>query len=130
MASPERVEHFRETVILLSRFAACTPHSADVERCVSSNNLLKTNLRSNLSLLTENKYLFIYFNLPPLEKWSPKKAVIKWDVSKDRRKTDTTTSKLSVHRQPHFKGVFEIESVDDDEDEDAEDGDILTKFQF
>lgn len=33
IASPERVNYFRETAIVMARILACTPHSADVERC-------------------------------------------------------------------------------------------------
>lgn len=30
LASPERIEHFREMATILARIIACTPHSADV----------------------------------------------------------------------------------------------------
>lgn len=61
--------------IILSRITACTPQSADVERLIKTNNLLKTAFRANLNLTTENKYMFVYFNMPPLEKWDPKKQL-------------------------------------------------------
>lgn len=60
LASPEQIVHFREIAMVLARTVASTPHSADVERCISANNLLKTNIRSNLALATENKYLYLY----------------------------------------------------------------------
>lgn len=38
---------YEDIVTVIARIAACTPHSADVERCISANNLLKTWLRNN-----------------------------------------------------------------------------------
>lgn len=73
LTTPERILHYREIATIAARILACTPSSADVERCVSSNKKLKTNLRSSLSLPTENKYLFIYFNMPTLESWNPRR---------------------------------------------------------
>lgn len=70
----ESREKFREIIIVLSRIAACTPHSADVERCISSNNRLKTKLPSSLKVETENKYLFIHYNMPDLQDWKPSAA--------------------------------------------------------
>lgn len=88
---------------------AATPHSADIERSVSANNLLKTALRNKLDITTENKYLFVHFNMPPLSKWSPDKAVINWINKKDRR-----THNLIIENednksknQEYFKGIFE-----------------------
>lgn len=45
LAAADKIDHFREMVILFARILACTPSSADVERCISANNILKTNLR-------------------------------------------------------------------------------------
>lgn len=59
--------NYNEILTLLSRIHVLTPHSADVERCISANNLIKTPLRNRLSVETENKYLHIYFNMPVLE---------------------------------------------------------------
>lgn len=68
LKSKSGIEHYNELVTVLCRINACTPHSADVERCISANNLLKTSLRSSLTLKTECNYLQIRFNLPPLDK--------------------------------------------------------------
>lgn len=56
---------------IFCRIAVCSPQTADVERTIKSNNLLKTAFRSSLSVDTENKYLFIYYKMPPLENWNP-----------------------------------------------------------
>ena len=71
----------------LSRILAAKPHSADVERCISANNLLKTSLRSALKLSTESMYLFIYSNLPPTAEWNLRPAVLSWLMKKERRHT-------------------------------------------
>lgn len=42
-------ETYKELITVLARIAACTPYSADVERCISANNLLKTKQRSSIS---------------------------------------------------------------------------------
>lgn len=111
-------------ITLLARIAAATPHSADVERSISANNLLKTNLRSSLELETENKYLFIHFNLPPLIDWNPRKCVIHWINKKVRREhvLSIGNKKRKTTRQRYFAGIFDqndgqsTESFDSDYD--------------
>lgn len=99
---------FETVLIAYARVAAATPHSADVERSISSNNLIKTNLRSSLDLQTENRYLFIHFNLPSLVNWNPRKAVIHWINKKNRREHNVTIDnhKRKATQQRHFKGIF------------------------
>lgn len=77
----------KEVATDMARIVACTPHSADVERCISANNLVKTSLRNSISLETEQKYLFIYFNMPPLQNYDPRRAVTTW--LNDKKKEDT-----------------------------------------
>lgn len=120
LAAPERIVHFREITTILARILACTPHSADVERCISANNLLKTSLRSNLAISTENKYLYIYFNMPVLENWNPRAAITKWMSTSRRSQSRTIESNISK-KQPFFKGVFD--KCDSDE-ESVSDSDI------
>lgn len=100
---------FETVLIAYARVAAATPHSADVERSISSNNLMKTNLRSSLDLRTENRYLFIHFNLPALVNWNPRKAVIHWINKKNRREHNITIDnrKRKAIQQRLFKGIFE-----------------------
>lgn len=98
-------ESYSELIVVLSRIAACTPHSADVERCISNNSALKTKLRSKISVETENRYMHIHDNMPDLCEWNPT-AAVKWFMAdKSRRQRDATTSEVSK-RQYHFKGVF------------------------
>lgn len=67
LAKKDENSSYNIVTTALARIVAATPHSADVERSNSSNNLMKTSLRSSLNINTDNKYLFIYFNLAPLE---------------------------------------------------------------
>lgn len=117
-------DSFGTVLTALARVAAATPHSADVERTISANNLLKTNIRSSLELKTENKYLFIHFNLPPLIEWNPRKSVIHWLNKKIRREHALSigNSKRKSTQQRFFAGIFskidslEIESFDSDDE--------------
>lgn len=103
----ESRKNYKELAIVLARIAACTPHSADVERCISSNNILKTKLRSSLSIETENMYVFIHYNMSDLAQWNPAAAANFFAAEKMRRGRSVTTSSGSKSReQAYFKGVF------------------------
>lgn len=118
-----------ETVLTaFARVAAATPHSADVERTISANNRLKNKLRASLDLKTENKYLYIHFNLPPLIEWNPRKSVIYWLNKKIRRDHALSigNNKRKTTQQRFFAGIFskidslESESFDSDYGSDEE----------
>lgn len=128
----ESRKSFRELITVLARIAACTPHSADVERCISSNNRLKTKLRSSITVETENKYLFIHFNMPALNDWNPTTAASLFIEEKTRRKRDTSTKKGGKPRdQPYFNGVFSGSTVSvDSEDKSPDDVSSKTFFNF
>jgi hypothetical protein len=111
-------QEYPYVLIALARILAAKPHSADVERCISANNLLKTSLRSSLDLCTESRYLFIHNNLPPVADWNARPAVLRWLSEKKRRVTIPTKAK----EQSYFRHVFpqattEAGSDKDDEDE-------------
>lgn len=125
--SPSLKDNFNEIFIVLSRILICTPHSADVERSISANNILKTPLRSNLHILTENYYLFVNFNMPPAELWNPRKAITVWINSKNRRKHDLVP-KGKAQKQRYYKGVFR--DVDDKKSEDDAELCALRKIKF
>lgn len=97
---------YKDIVIAMSRIHVLTPHSADVERCISANNLIKTPLRNAISIETENKYLYIYFNMPTLENWDPRPAIRMWMNDKSRKDRSDIIKGKSTHA-PYFKGVFE-----------------------
>lgn len=97
--------NFKEVSIVLARIAACTPNSADVERSISKDNLLKTKLRSSMNISTENVYMFINYNMPDLDDWKPTAAAQMFIAEKERRESSATTSSKS-REQPYFNGVF------------------------
>ena len=74
----KKTDEYPTMLTALSRILAAKPYSADVERCISANNLLKTSLRSALKLSTESMHLFIYSNIPPTAEWNPRPAVLSW----------------------------------------------------
>ena len=98
-----RSEEYPTVLTVLSRVLAAKHYSADVERCVSANNLIKTSLRSRLNLSTETRYLFIYHNLPPSAAWNPRPAVLSGLMQKSRRTKDPKKGKAQLR---HFRNVF------------------------
>lgn len=105
--------------IVMSRILAAKPHSGDVERLISKNNLLKTSLRNSLNLDTENFYMFVSENMPPLEQWDPRPAVLSWLNEKDRRERVPTKAR----DQPWFRGILENHG-DGDRMEEIEEEDL------
>lgn len=118
--------------IIVARIIALTPHSADVERCISANNRLKTDKRSSLSLETENKYLYVHFNMTVLEKFDPHPAINEWFGDLNRRNmASATTSSTKKREQPYFKHIFtSVIDESDNEDENKEEYCMTTKFSF
>ena len=57
-------------------------HSADVERIISANNVLKSVgiHRNRMKIETENNKLCIHYNIPDLDKWNPRHEVLAWLV--------------------------------------------------
>lgn len=122
----ESRDSYKELITVLARIAACTPHSADVERCISANNLLKTKLRSSISIETENKYMYIHANMPDLAQWNPTAAAKLFVEEKVRRHRDATPANETTRQRDHYKGVFpearQMLTDDDKDDDDDVDG--------
>lgn len=51
---------------------------------------------------TENLFLFVYYNMPPLYEWDPRPAVLSWLNSKKHRNVDRPKGK----EQEYFRGIF------------------------
>lgn len=119
LLKPENSSKYADILTVLCRIKACTPQSADVERLIHANNLLKTSIRNSLLLETENRYMHVYFNMPTLESWNPRNAITTWFSLNDRREHKDIMLKGTVQKQRHFKGIFELdnEASDDDNDE-------------
>lgn len=105
LAKNDKTFSYVDVLTVLARISAATPHSADAERCISANNLLKTPLRNSVNLKTENNYLNVHYNMPTLTEWDAREAVINWIRKKDRRETNTTVENVEKN-QRHFVGVF------------------------
>ena len=101
----ESKQNFKELITVFARIVASS-HSADVERSISADHRLKSRLRTRLSLETENKYLFVHYNMPDLADWNPLTAALLFCSEKTRRERDTTTDSKS-----------KCECNDDDDDE-------------
>jgi len=69
------------------------PHSADVERLISTSNILKSSDRQSLIVETENEYLFVHFNMPPLTLWDLRPATFLWINSSNRRLKETSKAR-------------------------------------
>lgn len=65
----------------------------------------------------ENSYMFVYFNMPCLELWSPKKAILSWLKAKDRRKHANLLNKVTAKKQSYYKGIFELAEESDGDEE-------------
>lgn len=93
---------FNTILTIFSRVLAAKSHSADVERLISTSNILKSADRQNLLVESENEYLFVHFNMPPLSLWDPRDAVLSWTNETSRRVKETPKAR----EQSWFKGVF------------------------
>jgi len=85
----------------VAQLPAAKPHSADVERLISSYNQLKTSERSSLSASTLSATLFVRHNVPPIAEWDPRPATYNWMTVKNCR-PDQNPSKAK--NQDYFKG--------------------------
>lgn len=116
-------EAYEELICVLSRIVVCTPHSADVERCISANNRVKTPLRNRVSVQTETKYLHVKFNMPALEAWNPRAAIDMWLNEKQRREHQNLKK---ASQASHFKGIFNDASSEQPDGEER----VITKKSF
>lgn len=119
LCEPSNVNRFKSVLEILCRIKACTPQSADTERSIKANNLFKTSSRTTLNLDTENKYMHVYFNMPPLIEWNPRNAIITWLNEKQRRERVQLFDKDTAKNQRYYKGIFNSaeEGSDDDNEE-------------
>lgn len=120
-------DSYNEIITILSRIYVSTPQSADIERCISANNLIKTSKRNRLLIETENKYLYIYFNMPSLENWNPRPAIKTWMTAKQRRDNSNVIDRKATHA-PYFKGIFENAQNENDDSANVKLVDKTRKF--
>lgn len=69
--------------------------------------------------------MFVHFNMPSMEKWTPKNAILIWLNDKPRRDHVGLIEKDSAKQQRYFKGTFELASstVDSEEEESMDESD-------
>lgn len=115
MISHENADQLDCVATVFGRIQSFTPQSADVERCVKANNLLKSVFRRSFSLETENKYMFVNYNMPRLNNWNPRKAILLWMQEKERRKHEELIKKDTAKKQPWYTGIFEQAEEDREE---------------
>jgi hypothetical protein len=95
-------ENVSPLVLTLSRILVCKPHSADCERIISAYNRLKSNSRSSLDQDTIIDYLYVLTNMPALDQFDPRPAVLYWLTDKNRRQRHTP----KASQQDWFRTVF------------------------
>eukprot|EP00794_Sanderia_malayensis_P014618 gene14618-16132_t len=88
--------------IAIACLVAAKPHSADVERLISTYNKLKTSDRSSLSSTTLRNYLHVVQNMSDLDTFDPSQAALDWITDKERRARCPEKAK----QQSWFVGVF------------------------
>ena len=88
--------------IAIARLVAAKPHSADVERLISTYNKLKTSDRSSLSSTTLRNYLHVVQNMGDLDIFDPSQAALDWITDQERRARYPEKAK----QQSWFVGVF------------------------
>ena len=107
-------QHYKTLNMVLARILAAKPHSADVERLISCSNILKSPGRAKMQLDTENLYLFVHYNMPPLSQWEPREAILNWLKNKPHR----STSRPKAKEQRYFNGMFPQHQLNDESDSD------------
>lgn len=124
------LENYPTITTIFARIAAAKPHSADVERLISCSNKIKTPDRSQLSVETENLYLYIYFNMPPLDSWDPRPAINKWFQNKDRRHKSHEKAKEQVYYNGIYKQAVKQSRNDDTSNDTKEQEKTSKKRRF
>ena len=80
-----RMKEFSTLCTVYARIAACTAHSADVERVISLYNQLKTADHSSLSNETLAHNLYVNMNMPTLAEFDQRPAALYWMSEKRHR---------------------------------------------
>jgi len=111
---------FHNVTTIMARILVAKPHSADVERLISTSVTLKTTSRNKLTLDSENQYLYIYHNMPTLTEWNPLEAVNVWLQKRKHRIKETPKAKEQVW----YKGIFPEASDAIDPHDHGSEGDL------
>lgn len=77
-------------------------------------------MRSSLDLPTENKYLYVYNNMPSLKDYNPRPAVDDWFGKSERRTNTKSTGDGTITQQRYLKSIFEEEQANEIDDYEIE----------
>lgn len=95
-------QYYQNVLNILARILVAKPHSANVERLISTSNILKFIDRHSLSVETENQFLYVHLNMPPLMSWDPRRAIVKWINTSDHRLRTHTKGQTTGIVQGHI----------------------------
>ena len=95
-----KTDCWQTLTVAVARMLAAKPHSADVERLITSYNNMKTTERSSLSANALSATLFVRHNMPPAALWDPRPATYRWMTTKERRPEPTP---CKAKEQEYFK---------------------------
>ena len=98
-----KTDCWQTLTVAVARMLAAEPHSADVERLISSYNNLKTTERSSLPANALLAMLFVRQNMPPVALWDPRPVTYHWMTTKERRPEQNP---CKAKKQEYFKGIF------------------------
>ena len=112
-------DSYKNVTTVMSRILAAKPHSADVERWISTSRILKTIKRSSLLVDTENAYLYFYHSMPPLVEWDPRLAVLLWLKKRERREKSIPKGKEQAWFHSKFSQSSKRQASDELNDENA-----------
>ena len=97
-------DEYKPAMVGLARIVAAKPHSMDVERLVSSYNLIKSTDRSSLSGETLQDYLIVRHNMPCIAKLDVRQVVEEWmsKLKEIHGKIGTLQNSCTKSMWPHF----------------------------
>ena len=111
-----RMKEFSTLCTAYARIAACTAHSADVERVISLYNQLKTADRSSLSNDTLAHNLYVNMNMPTLAEFDPRPAALYWMSEKRHRAVEPSKAIQQEWFMQTFREATDIQKLNKKKD--------------
>ena len=111
-----RMKEFSTLCTVYARIAACTAHSADVERVISLYNQLKTADRSSLSNETLAHNLYVNMNMPTLAEFDPRLAALYWMSEKRHRAVEPSKAIQQEWFVQTFREATDIQKLNKKKD--------------
>ena len=111
-----RMKEFSTLCTVYARIAACTAHSADVERVISLYNQLKTADRSSLSNKTLAHNFYVINNMPTLAEFDPRPAALYWMSEKRHRAVEPSKTIQQEWIVQTFREATDIQKLNKKKD--------------